>query len=441
MTGGLIMTYEEAINFLKDSEQYGSVLGLDSMRILLEGLNNPQNQLKFVHIAGTNGKGSTAAFISNIIAVAGYKVGRYISPYVFEYNEIIQISYGKDDFVSTEYITDKAIGRCIEKIEKVCKQMVQSGLPHPTRFEIETAMAMLYFLEALCDLVVLEVGLGGRLDATNVITSTLCAVITSISMDHMHILGDTLEKIAQEKAGIIKPNTCVVSYDQKPEAKEVIEIVSKLNNAELSFVHSDHIKIEEESLYGSIFSYEQFENLKIHLLGNHQINNAIVAILATQTLKEYGFSIEEEHVHLGLSITKWNGRFELIHKNPSFYIDGAHNEDAAKELSSNIKKYFPNKKIVYILGVLADKDYNSILKHTGELAKEIITITPNNSRGLQSKILSDVASRYCDTVTNADSVKEAVQIAFQKTQANDIIIAFGSLSYLKDVYDEVGKEE
>ncbi|MDF2589729.1 MAG: hypothetical protein K0S41_3570 [Anaerocolumna sp.] len=435
------MTFQKALQFLNDAEQFGSVLGLENMKTLLEGLDNPQDRLKFVHVAGTNGKGSTAAFIANIVATAGYRVGRYISPFVFEYKEIIQITFCRDNKVTTDYITDTAISNCIEKIEQVCRQMIKQGLPHPTRFEIETAMAFLYFLEMKCDLVVLEVGLGGRLDATNVVTSTLCAVITSISMDHMHILGDTLEKIAMEKAGIIKPGIFVVSYDQKPEARKVIEMISEINNAKLSFVLSDTIKIDEQTIEGTMFSYEEYKNLQIKLLGNHQIKNAIVAVLAIQSLKEHGFVIDKDHIQRGLLTTKWRGRFELIHKNPYFIIDGAHNEDAAFQLANSIKEYFPNKKIIYILGVLADKDYNSILKHTGSYAKEIITITPNNSRGLQSQVLAMEAKRYCRSVTNADDIKEAIHLAYQKAQTNDIIIAFGSLSYLKDVYDEVGKEE
>lgn len=436
------MTYEEAMTFVEDSNQYGSVLGLDSMRSLLDGLGNPQNQLKFVHIAGTNGKGSTAAYIATIMAAAGYHVGRYISPSVLEYREKIQISFRQNlvkdgNPVTTRYISETGIANCINEIKRVCEHMVEAEMPHPTLFEIETAMAMMYFIQENCNLVVLEVGLGGRLDATNVINTTECAVLTSISMDHMHILGNTLELIATEKAGIIKTGIQVVSYEQKTEANKVIEAVSKQNGANLNVADFNKLMIEVQGLDGTIFSYDDLSKVRIQLLGENQVKNAVVSILAVKALQKIGYIISEDDIRTGLYHTKWRGRFEIIKSNPLFLVDGAHNEDAAISLAKNIKTYFANKRVIFVVGVLKDKDYDAVLRHTGCLAEKIITITPNNSRGLKSDILAKTASKYCSQVIDAVKVSEAIKLAYEAISEDNVIIAFGSLSYLKEVYEEL----
>jgi dihydrofolate synthase/folylpolyglutamate synthase len=448
------MTIEEAYKFIVESNKYGSVLGLSSMKTLLARLGNPQEKLKFVHVAGTNGKGTTGAYISAILAAAGYYVGRYISPAVLNKREIIQISYkhetshmisrgndqkkdikfDKSPEIFTKYISEKDIAYYIERIQKACISITEEGLPHPTIFEIETAMSFLYFLDSKCDIVVLEVGLGGRLDATNVISTAECAVLTSISMDHMHILGNTLEEIAREKAGIIKPGFEVISYEQKPEARKVIEEVCKEMDANVTFADFNNIKIERQDLKGTIFSYEEWKHLHINLLGENQIKNAVTALLTIKTLQSSGYSITEKDIYSGLLNARWRGRFEILKKEPLFIVDGAHNEDAAVSLARNINIYLKSKKIIYIMGVLADKDYDAVLKHTGKYASAILTITPNNSRGLSSKVLAQAASQYCSTVYDCDRVSEAVEMAYNIAGENDVIVAFGSLSYLEEVY-------
>lgn len=436
------MTYKEAALFLKNAEKYGSVLGLDSMKRLLAGLGNPQDKLKFVHIAGTNGKGSTAAFISNILAVAGHCTGRYISPSVFGYLEKIQVCQAdrknKELSVRTQYIREEEIGGYIEKISRVCDNIVSENLPHPTVFEIETAMAMLHFVAKQCDIVVLEVGLGGRLDATNVITTTLCSVITAVSMDHMDVLGNTIEEIAAQKAGIIKPGVPVVSYEQDHKAIKVIEDVARLNNSTLIMADFKKITVKKYCYEATEFSYENYKDLKIKLLGENQVKNASVALLAANVLKEKGYFITDEHIKLGLLSTSWRGRFEIIKDRPLFLIDGAHNEDAAYALANNLKLYFKDRNIYFILGVLADKDYDGILRHTARFATAIYTITPNNKRGLDSGILAKEASKYNKEVTNAVTVANAISLVYQAAGKEDVIIAFGSLSYLKEIYQELG---
>ncbi len=439
------MTYDEASWYLKNAEQYGSVLGLSSMRTLLAGLGNPQDKLKFVHIAGTNGKGSTAAFISNILAAAGYRIGRYISPSVFGYFEKIQITESdkknnENPLVITQYIKKEEIAEYIEKIRVVCEDMTEKGLSHPTLFEIETAMAMLHFVKEQCDITVLEVGLGGRLDATNVITTTVCSVITSVSMDHMHILGNTLEQIAAEKAGIIKPGIPAVTYDQDVRAMQVIKETAEFNKSTLTAAEFSKIIIKNVSIEGTEFTYENREGLKIKLLGKNQIMNAVVAVLAAEVMKSLGYTISEDHIRAGLLNTRWNGRFEVLKEKPLFLIDGAHNEDAAISLAQNIKLYFAGRRIICIIGVLADKDYDAVLKHTAILAERIYTITPQNIRGLDSGILAEAAKKYCTRVINSGTVSKAVLQAYQTAGAEDVIIAFGSLSYLNEVYEKLGEE-
>ncbi len=437
------MTYEEALSFIKSSEQYGSVLGLDNMRNLLKRLGNPQDKLKFVHIAGTNGKGSTAAYIANILASAGYLAGRYISPSVFSYFEKIQISFSdkqmqESSSVQTTFIKSNEVAEYIDRIKEICWMMTKEGLPHPTVFEIETAMAMLHFVKEKCDVVVLEVGLGGRLDATNVITTTECAVITSISMDHMHILGNTLEKIAEEKAGIIKEGIPVISYDQEPEAKKVIEFVCRKNHSVLTEADFNKIMIETQNIEETIFSYESFKHLKIRLLGENQVKNAIIAVLTAINLRNLGYSITDKNIYNGLEQTYWRGRFEVMKKKPYFIIDGAHNEDAAASLAQNIKHYFEGKRIIFIMGVLADKDYDAVLRHTGKYAVKIYTITPNTIRGLPAEKLAQTALKHNSQVVIAGTVLQAVKLAYETAGEEDVIIAFGSLSYLNEIYNALG---
>ncbi|BCJ95737.1 bifunctional folylpolyglutamate synthase/dihydrofolate synthase [Anaerocolumna cellulosilytica] len=441
------MTYEEATRFLKDCEGYGSVLGLDNMKLLLEGLFNPQKDLKFVHIAGTNGKGSTAAFITYCMAAAGYKVGRYISPAVFCYEEKFQIFEAGSDGntesrkVSSVFITKEDITEEAGQIKEVCQNLTSEGKNHPTIFEVETALAMMYFRKKQCDLVVLEVGLGGRLDATNVIDTTECAVITSISMDHMTYLGNTLAEIAWEKAGIIKPGIPVVSYEQAEEASTVIKARAKELKVDLLIAEFNKIEISRQNLEGTTFSYGERKNLYIRLLGEHQVKNATLALLSLEVLIKKGYKITEQQIREGLYQTCWSGRLEPIAMHPLFLLDGAHNEDAAVNLAENIKQYFKGKRIYFIMGVFADKEYDAILKHTAHLAYKIYTLTPNNQRGLSSAALARAAVNYNKNVIDSVTSANAVWSALKAAKKEDIIIAFGSLSHLQEIREAVKNSE
>lgn len=427
------MSYLDAMKYMSQVNIYGSVLGLDNTKELLRRLGNPQDQLKFTHVAGTNGKGSVCAYISTILAESGYLVGRYISPTIIEYRERIQLHRKH----LTTYINEDEVGMYVGRIKEVIDGMVNEGLPHPTPFEIETAMAFLYYVENQCDIVVLEVGLGGRLDSTNIINTTECAVLTSISMDHMEALGDTLEKIAYEKAGIIKHHIPVVSYEQDSEAMAVIQEECSKNQSKLTCMSLDSIENVEHSFHGITFDYKEYKELHLKLLGENQVKNAALAIEVINVLVCFGYHVEETDLRNGLFLTRWPGRFQMIHKEPYLFVDGAHNEDAAKSLRKSIEIYFTNKRIIYIMGVLADKDYLSVLRHTASYADTIITLTPNNPRALSSKELAKVAKDYCNKVIDGETPDHATQIAMELANKEDIILALGSLSFLGEIYKHV----
>ena len=300
------MDYREARVYLENAAKYGSVLGLDNMRELLRRLGNPQDDLKFIHISGTNGKGSVLAYLSTVLKESGYRVGRYISPTLFSYRERIQ--------VNEEYIEKEALARLTTRIAKAVERMQEEGKTHPTVFEIETALGFLYFREKACDLVVLETGLGGLEDATNVVKTTVMEVITSISMDHMGILGNTLAEIAANKAGIIKPQTAVVSVRQHPEAMEVIETVCRREECRLFVADTGQASAIRYGWETQSFHYKEYENLKISLGGAYQIENAALAVEAVRTLNKLGYSIMEEQLRRGLEKTRWRGRFTVLSK-------------------------------------------------------------------------------------------------------------------------------
>jgi dihydrofolate synthase / folylpolyglutamate synthase len=433
------VNYKEAMDYIVSTNQYGSVPGLDNTRELLNRLDNPQDKLQFIHIGGTNGKGSTAAYISEILLESGYDVGRYISPTIIEYRERIQIS--NDDLWS--YISEKAVAGYISKIKDKIGEMIEDGLPHPTSFEIETAMAFLEFVDKKCDFVVLEVGLGGRLDATNVIKNTVCAVLTSISIDHTQFLGDTLEKIAKEKAGIIKENSKVVSYEQKMDVLDVIKDACKDKNAPLSIANFSKLSNIKHSLEGVTFDYTVdshflFEKVRIRMLGENQPKNAALAMEVAIVLKKSGYAISKETIIKGIEKTLWRGRFDVLCKNPIFVVDGAHNKEAAGSLRDSLQLYFSGKRLIYIMGILSDKDYDGILEQTAVLADVIFTITPNNIRALPSEKLAEHARKCCSEVIDAQTIENGVKLAFEAVREGGVIVAFGSLSFLGEAFEIIG---
>ncbi len=419
------MNYDEAMTFICGTEKYGSVQGLDNMFNLMSELENVQDKLKIVHIAGTNGKGSVGSFIGEILKSAGFKVGRYISPTIFEYNERFQIN--------NKFIEEDKFCYICDKVKNAVEKIVSRGKCHPTSFEVETAIAFLYFYEEKCDFVLLETGLGGRLDATNIIKENLCSVITSVSIDHTDCLGSSLSEIATEKCGIIKNESFTVSIFQDSEVMGVIEKSCAEKKSELIKVLRNDILYKGFQDYCQSFDYKNYSNVKIRLLGKFQIENASLAIEVVELLMRKGYNITKKNIYDGLFDTTWQGRFQVIGKNPVFVVDGAHNADAAKRLRENIWTYFENKKIVFIAGVFKDKDYKKIAEITADLAYKIFVFTLKSPRGLDSKILSEEFLKYNKNVFCVSDVEEAVSKSILAAGKDGVVIAFGSLSYMGEI--------
>lgn len=422
------MNYDEARQYIEDAGKYGMVLGLSTMQNLLARLGNPQNRLKFIHIAGTNGKGSVGAFLNEILRTAGIKTGRYISPALFSYEERIQIS----DEKGTEYISKWNVAKWMSAIEFAVIEMVADGLPHPTPFELETAMAFMEFEAQGCQLVLLETGLGGRLDATNVIKTGVCQIFTAISRDHMQFLGETLTEIALEKAGIIKKGVPSVSWPQEPEVKKVLLETALELDSKLIWADFDKLSIEEMTLEKTVFSYKG-ERFETALLGENQPGNAALAIEAAWMLEKQGYSLGKEAICEGIKKACWTGRFTVVSREPIIIIDGAHNEAAAQSLARSLKIYFPEEKLIGIVGMFKDKEYDKVLKETLPFMEKVYTLKPEGERGLPAAELSECAKKYCQRVIACQSAGEALKKAIQENENKTAIIVYGSLSFLHEI--------
>ncbi len=436
------MNYKESREYLKQVNIYGSVLGLKSIKELLNRLDNPQDDLKVVHFSGTNGKGSTGSFLQSILMKAGYKVGRYSSPAVFDYREIIKV----DDKI----IDKDSLAEYISCIKEKCDEMTDEGLSHPTPFEIETAMAFLHLRKSKCDICLIECGMGGETDATNVFQKVLCSVITNISLDHTQFLGNTVEEIARVKAGIIKENCPVAIAKQQSQVVDIIRSIANKKQAILTVANEATTFVTDFKVTENMNLYSKFDyktttgknicaNLK--MLGNYQLKNAALAVEVAEILENQGYKLSE-YVKAGLENAIWFGRMEVINYEPLFIIDGAHNPEAVEELKRTIDLYFTNKRIAFIMGVLNDKNFDEEARIIAEKATHIITVTPNNPRALDGEILKNTLSRYNENVEKADSLEQAVNDTLQMTYNKkvDLIIAFGTLSHLREIKEIITKK-
>jgi dihydrofolate synthase/folylpolyglutamate synthase len=427
------LTYQEARAFVDETKKYGSILGLTSICNLMQRLGNVQEQLKVIHVAGTNGKGSTCTMIASVLSEAGYKVGRYSSPAVFFYEEIYQIN--------GQTIRQEDFAEAACAVEHACKAMVEAGQPHPTSFEVETAIAFLYFAKKECDVVVLETGMGGATDATNIVKKPVCCVLTSISMDHMGFLGDSLEKIATVKAGIIKKKCPVVTVRQKDEAMAVIRAYARQLSSSLDIANPDQAENVEYDADELHFDYAGLKGICLGITGSFQLENAELAIETIRQLVDVGYQVTEAHIRDGLRKARWPGRFETICRDPYIIIDGAHNEDAARKLQETIENCFTNRPITYIIGVLADKEHEKILKILLPYARKVYTVTPDSPRALAGKKLCTEAKRFHPDVQNEDSIAFAIEHAVSGAMEHEVILVFGSLSYLSQVKEVVAHLE
>ena len=415
------MTYSECLTFIHSLDRFGSVPGLERISELLNLLGNPQEKLRFIHVAGTNGKGSVTMYCASVLKKAGYRVGTYISPFVVDFRERIQLC--------GEYISEGDLCDVIREIMPHYENMKSRGL-QITEFELITAAAFLYFSKKECDVVCLEVGLGGRFDATNVISSPIVSVIVSISFDHVNILGDSLEKIAFEKCGIIKPTRPVVTYPEQDE--DVLAVIMEqcaVKGCRLTVPNFNSVQILSDELFDTRFVYDGFE-ISPRLLGTHQIKNAITAIEALKIVRGAGFSITDEDISSGISDTVFPARMEILSKNPLIIVDGAHNLAGAQVLSDSLKK-LPKKPII-IMGMLADKDFESVVELIAPLGSEFVAVTPNNPRKLDCKKLCKVAMSYAKSVY-FDEYADAVKYGIERLEKDQALVVCGSLYLASDM--------
>ena len=470
------MNFRESMEYLdsvpkfspKDVVSGAVAYELGSMRTLMESLGNPEKHLRFVHIAGTNGKGSASAFLSQILIESGLKTGSFNSPAIEHFTEQFRINE-KD-------ITEEEFARLLTRVASQIQQNLREGKPQPTQFEILVAVMFLYFQEQHCDIVVLETGMGGLLDATNVIPSPEAAVIMTISMDHTEILGHTLREIAFQKAGIIKEGTDVLLYPQKPEADQVFDEVCRQKKARLHRVNVCR-EAREYSLQGQVFdltleadsqtslsemplsepsgsgtsvpgistddpsaSGTTIRDLFIPLLGSYQCANASMAVAAAQVLRQKGYPVTEDSIRRGLKHTVWHGRFELMHQNPAIIMDGGHNPEGAAMLRDSLTRYFPGQKIIFIMGILADKDYHKVIDIVGPLAKRFYTVPVPNPRALDPEQLARELKDAGYQAEARASIDEATDEALKNSTEKDVICSFGSLYYVGRIREHLNTE-
>ncbi|WP_229717212.1 bifunctional folylpolyglutamate synthase/dihydrofolate synthase, partial [Paenibacillus aceti] len=428
----VLMRYDEALNYISQLSTNISQHRREYMETILGKLRNPHNNLKFIHIAGTNGKGSTANYISNILSSSNYRVGLFTSPHIERWNERIKINnveIADQDFSEIAGLTKYAV-----------EQMVLEGLEAPTIAQFLTTMALQYFNKMQCDVVVLETGCGGKMDPTNVISSPEVAVITKISLDHTNYFGNSIIDIAKEKAGIIKENTDTVLYPQSEEVTKILLDCCVSKNAKLQQPDFNKLIVMEQNIDRQIFSYKGYKGVEVTLLGKHQIENAIVALEAAEVLIKKGYKITENTIANGLKNTKWPGRVELLCKNPVFILDGAHNLDGIEALASLLKEYFPNKKIIFIYGGLRGKDNEKMIQVLAPLAERFFLIPYNYHRAVPPKEIAEKISSFMDNYKVCMSIEEAIKQSIS-TSVDGIVCVAGSMYYFKEFKDYFNHKE
>ena len=420
------MNYTEALEYIHGISWTFCKPGLDRISELCEKLGNPEKDLKFIHIAGTNGKGSTSSMLSSILMNAGYKVGLYTSPFIYRFNERMRVD-GAD-------IPDDTLAEITEYVKPIADSMKD----RPTEFELITAIAFEYFKREACDVVVLEAGMGGRLDSTNIIRNPLLSIITGIALDHTAFLGDTVEKIAKEKAGIIKDHAPILFGGEDKAARKVISNVARDEGSDFYECDYTALSIKKADLSGTSFDYRERADLKIKLLGLYQPKNASVVLDAVDILKKRGLIIPDDAVRVGLIDASWRARFEIIKENPTVIFDGAHNPQGINVAVESIKHYFGEQKVIIFTGVLKDKDYRAVAKKISEVSDRAFTITPDNSRALTAKEYASVLTEYGVTATPCDSIEEALRHGVAAAIENGTALCcLGSLYTYMDVINKL----
>ena len=417
------MNAEQAIAYIHSVCWKGSIPGLGRTQELLEKMGNPEKKLKFVHIAGTNGKGSTAAMTASILSKAGYRTGLYTSPYIYRFHERIQV-----DGVE---ISDEDLTEITEYVKPLADSMAQS----PTEFELVCCIAFEFFYRKKCEIVVLEVGMGGAWDATNVIEVPEVAVITNIGLDHTEYLGDTVEKIAETKSGIFKPHGHGVVYRSTPSVEAVYERVCAERDVSLRKADFDGLVLKAHTLEGQVFDCGSRKNLVLPLLGDHQLHNASVVLSIADTLIGEGWNISEQNIYDGIRDVRWPGRFDIVCRKPLFIIDGGHNPQCIEALVKNIRDYLAGKKVVALTGVLADKDYADMYKPVMPLVDRFVCITPPNPRKLEAEQLSRYLRQAGAQAQASESILDGVKQAMDLAGEDGVVLCFGSLYSIGGIRD------
>ena len=417
------MNAEQAIAYIHSVCWKGSIPGLGRTQELLEKMGNPEKKLKFVHIAGTNGKGSTAAMTASILSKAGYRTGLYTSPYIYRFHERIQV-----DGVE---ISDEDLTEITEYVKPLADSMAQS----PTEFELVCCIAFEYFYRKKCEIVVLEVGMGGAWDATNVIEVPEVAVITNIGLDHTEYLGDTVEKIAETKSGIFKPHGHAVVYRSTPSVEAVYERVCAERDVSLRKADFDGLVLKAHTLEGQVFDCGSRKNLVLPLLGDHQLHNASVVLSIADTLIGEGWKISEQNIYDGIRDVRWPGRFDIVCRKPLFIIDGGHNPQCIEALVKNIRDYLAGKKVIALTGVLADKDYADMYKPVMPLVDRFVCITPPNPRKLEAEQLARYLRQAGAQAQASESILDGVKKAMELAGKDGVVLCFGSLYSIGGIRD------
>ena len=421
------MTYKEALEYIHGINWVFCKPGLERTRELCGMLGDPQKNLRFIHVAGTNGKGSFCSMLDSILRAEGYKTGLYTSPYVRVFNERMRYM--------GENITDSELAEITEYVKGFAEKMTEK----PTEFELITVIAFEYFNRKGCDVVILEAGMGGRLDSTNVIDDPIVSIITGIALDHTAYLGDTEEKIAAEKAGIIKQGIPVLFGGEHEGAYAVISAKAEEMNAPCYRTDRSAINIITADRNGTVFDYKDWKNIKINLLGLYQPLNAANVLEAVEMLNSRGFTVSKESVYKGLEAARWQARFEIIRKEPLMIFDGSHNPEGVAAAVATIKRYFGDEKVRIITGVMADKDYMGMVRDIASIACEVYTVRPDNPRALDAETLAEKYRSCGVPATPFDSVETAVHAVIRKENDKTPTVCMGSLYMYCQVMDALEK--